>query len=159
MSARHSKFCAPVAVLLLLVIGACSRESSYTAPPLLDVVLDGPVRPIVQSATAVPGATVSVQFQNTVATEFWFNPCERFVELHLNNRWTRLPDELRVCNAMAYILQPNSQRVELVDVPGGLEPGTYRFVFVMRSSRSPDVAHYPASTTFEVRVSSLAGAR
>ncbi len=159
MSLRASKF-ARLAAVLLLGLSACSPDGTPSGlSRTLDIVENGPIVPVVQSETVVPGANVAVVFRNTVGFEFWFNPCERFVERRVDGAWRRLPDELRLCNSMAYILLPNAEREELVDAPLDLTSGTYRFVFPMRRPAAPDIAHWAASTSFAVRASSPVGVR
>lgn len=135
----------------LVVLGGCAAESAPSEPPLLSVVENGPVVPVVAASTALPGSVLQVTFTNTVDREFWFNPCERVVQRREGEGWVLLPEELRMCNSMAYILRPNAERHEGVDVPADLGPGEYRFVFTMRAPATPDVAHRPASTAFVVR--------
>jgi hypothetical protein len=152
MSRRQSWFAPLVAAAVILGAAACNSDGAASiAPPLLDVVEDGPVVPVVQVETARPGQNLPVLFRNRVNQEFWFNPCERFIERNVGGTWVRRADELRVCNKMIYIILPSADREELVDVPLDVAPGTYRFVFVMmRPTGTGAVSHYPASNTFEV---------
>jgi hypothetical protein len=138
-----------VALALLVGLSACTKDP-VLAPPLLDIVQDGSVQAVVDADAAVPGAFVGVMFVNHVDQEYWFNPCERFVERYEAGGWRRF-QEMRLCNSMAYILRPNASREESVDVPSDLAVGTYRFVFPMRPPATGEVSLYLASTTFEVR--------
>jgi hypothetical protein len=66
---------------VILGAAACNSDGAASiAPPLLNVVEDGPVVPVVQVETARPGQNLPVLFRNRVNQEFWFNPCERFIE-------------------------------------------------------------------------------
>lgn len=151
MNRSSSKFLACIAVAMLSAAAACTDVKDPSGPPLLDIVQDGPVRPVVEGDVGVPGQGLAVVFHNTVDEVFVFNPCERVTERRVGETWTRMPDELRMCNAMGYLLRANGERREIVDVPGDLTPGEYRFVFTMRAQDRPALNHFPASTSFEVR--------
>ncbi|WKW12750.1 hypothetical protein Strain138_002059 [Pseudogemmatithrix spongiicola] len=138
------------AVFAAAALAACAAEPG-PSEPLQRIEEQGPIVATVQAESAAPGAVVAVRFTNTVASEFWFNPCERSVQRLEGESWSTPIQEMRLCNSMAYILQPNGERTEDVDVPAGLAQGTYRFVFTMRAPQTPDVAHRPASTSFVVR--------
>lgn len=138
-------------LVCVALVSACSTEEIVTEPRLPGIVETGPVLPIVQSTTATPGAILDVVFRNTASDSFWFNPCERTVQRRDGDAWVTLPEEMRVCNSMAYGLAANGERTEGVDVPLDVGPGEYRFVFTMRAPQTPDVAHRPASTSFVVR--------
>lgn len=138
-------------LVCVALVSACSTEEIVTEPRPPGIVETGPVLPIVQSTTATPGAILDVVFRNTSSDAFWFNPCERDVQRREGDAWVTLPDELRVCNSMAYVMEANAERTEGVDVPLDVGPGEYRFVFTMRAPQTPDVAHRPASTSFVVR--------
>jgi len=138
------------AVVAATALAACAAEPG-PSEPLQRIEEQGPIVATVQAESATPGAVVAVRFMNTVASEFWFNPCERSVQRLEGESWSSPIQEMRLCNSMAYILQPNGERTEDVDVPAGLAPGTYRFVFTMRTPATPDIAHRPASTVFQVQ--------
>jgi hypothetical protein len=135
---------------LLFLAAACSAERPVVEPPVTSLEEPGVVLADVQAETAAPGAAIEVVFRNTVDREFWFNPCERVVQRLDGDTWVSLPEELRMCNAMAYILLPNGARTETADVPLYAEAGTYRFVFVMRPPADTEVATRATSTPFRV---------
>jgi len=137
----------------IFALSACSPEAAPTS--LRDLPLDlteqGAVVAVVASESAQPGEALQVEFTNTVAEPFWFNPCVREVQRATADGWETLPPELRLCNDMAYAIAAGGERVEPVDVPTFASPGTYRFVIPMHNVGSADVAHRAVSTAFEVR--------
>lgn len=143
---------ATLATALFVGLAACAPDGAPSGlTRALDILENRPIVPVVQSAAVVPGDSVAVIFRSTVDFELWFNPCDRFVERREGDGWTRLPDELRLCNGVAYILRPNVDRQEYVDAPLDLTRGTFRFVFAVRRPNSADVIHWAASTSFVVR--------
>jgi hypothetical protein len=139
------------AVLLAFAVVAQACSAPTAAPvPLLDSVGDGPVRAVVLADSAVPGGAVGVRFENGSGAEYWFNPCERTVEKRVGDAWVSLGDEMRVCAAVAYLLSPNGERIDQVDVPTGLQPGTYRFRFALRPPTGPGGTVRPASSPFDI---------
>lgn len=144
--ARHTTLLA-----LAIAASACAEDGVTPAPRLLDAVQESPVSAVVLSADLRPGGNGAVAFTNRLEDDLWFNPCEREVQRQRGDEWVSVPTELRLCNAMAYVLRPGVERVELVDVPTYLEAGRYRFVFTMYPGVDAEIVHRPASSVFEVR--------
>jgi len=81
----------------------------------------------VLTTTATAGSMVDVRLENPTRTDWGYNLCSTArLELLLNNRWTGMPDPLRVCAEIVNSLEPGARIESSVHVPLGYTPGTYR---------------------------------
>ena len=128
------------AIALVLTLAACSQppandQSGAPAPT--------PSSPTPDSTTSVPASTtitlrtdkssyragdnVTLTIVNGTGRTFTFNPCTRTLEREVNGAWSTLSEE-RICNMMAFLLDPRATRTEQTDLAPETPAGRYRIV-------------------------------
>jgi hypothetical protein len=138
-------------VLVLPMLMACAVERQPVEPALADLVQDGSVAVAVLADTVSAGGVTSVQFGNRSDHTYGFHPCERVVQRRGSNGWSTHREPQRVCTAMLYMLDADSERTERVDVPRDIAPGEYRLVFRFNALSGSQGAVRAASGVFWVR--------
>lgn len=111
--------------LAIVVLVACAPRATDEATDRTLLSID------VTADTLAAGATAEVRLANHADRPIGYNLCSGMgLERREADGWTPIPrDTERVCTMQLDVLEPDATRVHAVDLPTGLAPGTYRFVF------------------------------
>lgn len=85
---------------------------------------------------------MTLTLANPTSNSYTYNACSRILERESGGAWT-LVQEQRMCTMIAHLLGPRSNRTEITELSGGLEPGRYRVVIAL-TEEAPGTA--PQST-------------
>lgn len=83
-----------------------------------------------------PGDPVELRIRNSDSRSYTFNPCTRTLEREKEDAadsWGEVKEE-RMCAMIAYVLEPNSSRVERTELGEELPPGRYRMLLRFSSA-------------------------
>jgi hypothetical protein len=100
-----------------------------------------------KAASYIPGAPVGIKIQNVSTHQFAFNPCTRSFEREGHGKVAE-PD--RMCTMEAWLLAPQETRDASVDLPAGVEPGTYTLIIDFSAQDSSGIQVHATSNPFTV---------
>lgn len=142
----------PVALLLLVTVGACAGAEDPVGSGPSDVrTAEGLVATVLADGPVAPASVVTVRFANGSENQFYYNPCPRRLERQAGTGWESLGEEFRLCTEEVYLLAAGATDERGTDVPPTLDAGTYRFVFPMVQDGQPGTPVQLVSGPFEVR--------
>lgn len=138
--------------LVLLIATACARADDPVGNDGADSrIAEGLVATVLADGPVAPASVVTVRFANSGDHQFYFNPCPRTFERQVGSVWESLGQEFRLCTEEVYLLAAGATDERTTDVPDGLAPGTYRFVFPMVQDGQPGTPVQLPSTPFVVQ--------
>lgn len=111
--------------LLMLVpgAGACAQSESREPENGVVTLRHSPERP-------VPGGRVTLILRNGSTGTVGYNLCTSALTQELATGWEAVPSD-RVCTMELRLLDPGQEDEFVLELPGDLDPGSYRFETVV----------------------------
>ncbi len=136
------------------LLAACTAKSpdkgsaDTMASPAATASGGGEIHITTKAPSYVPGAMVGIKIHNATAHQYAFNPCTRSFEREGHGK---VAEAERMCTMEAWLLEPNGTSDATVDLPAGVEPGTYTLSIDFSAQDSSGVPGQATSNTFEVK--------